>query len=461
MQEIPERILSQAVTDHVGQVVRLQGWAETIRLHSKVAFIDLRDRTGLTQVVVTGDWLETAKTLTAESVLTITGPVGERPQSLINHTIASGTVELQAESIVVESLAQPLPFPLNDRTVQEETRLKYRYLDLRSRQMATNLRQRHLINQFIREFLSGEEFTEVETPYISKSTPEGARDYLIPSRIMPGNFYALPQSPQQYKQLLMVGGLEKYFQIVRCFRDEDARADRQPEFSQLDVELSFTTQDEVLALIERLYQKLVKTLFPEKTLTFPVFHRITFAEAMAQYGTDRPDMRQDTGNPDELAFVFVTDFPLFEWKAGDKRWGAVHHPFTAPAPEWEGKFEKEPKEAIAQQYDLVLNGSEIVGGSIRTHRPEVLERIFAFLGHSPAEIQSQFGHLLEAFRYGVPPHGGFASGLDRLYSVLLKEETIRDVIAFPKTGDGRDVMMNAPSPVNPAQLKELGLKISD
>lgn len=456
-----DRTLARDVSKKVGERVRLQGWAQTIRVHAKVAFIDLRDRTGVTQIVCTEALLEKIHGLTEESVLTVTGTVTERPQSLINVNIISGTVELQAEGIEVESQADALPMPLNDHTVSEETRLKYRYLDLRSKKMTENIRQRHQLNHFIRRYFTERDFCEIETPYISKSTPEGARDYLIPSRIEPGHFYALPQSPQQYKQLLMVAGIERYFQIARCFRDEDARADRQPEFSQLDVELSFTSQEEVLALIEELYKQLVKELFPEKVLTFPTFHRLTYAEAIEKYQTDRPDLRKDTHNPDELAFVFVTDFPMFEWKEGDKRWGAVHHPFTAPAPEWIDKFEQDPKNAIAQQYDLVLNGSEIVGGSIRIHQRQILERVFQFLGHDPAEIEEKFGHLLEAFEYGVPPHGGFATGIDRLCAVLMNEDSIRNVIAFPKTGDGRDPLMNAPSSVDPKQLKELGITTVD
>lgn len=455
-----KRVLSSEVTNLVGQTVLMQGWAQTIRLHGKVGFIDLRDRTGLTQLVATAELLEALQHISTESVLEVTGEVGQRPQSLINANIISGSVEVALHSLKVITKAETLPMPLNDPAVSEDTRLKYRYLDLRSKKMAENLRSRHQLNQFIRRYFSDAGFTEVETPYISKSTPEGARDYLVPSRIEPGHFYALPQSPQQYKQLLMVAGVERYFQIARCFRDEDARADRQPEFSQLDVELSFTSQEEVLNLIEDLYKKMVQELFPEKVLTFPTFHRITFAEAMEKYGNDRPDMRKDIHNPDELAFVFVTDFPMFEWKAGDKRWGAVHHPFTAPASEWIDNFEKEPKQAIAQQYDLVLNGSEVAGGSIRIHQREILERVFQFLGHNPEEIQNQFGHLLEAFQYGVPPHGGFATGIDRLCAVLMKEDSIREVIAFPKTGDGRDPLMNAPSSVNPAQLKELGISLT-
>jgi len=457
-----KRTLAKDVGNFVDSTVLMQGWAQTVRDHAKVAFIDLRDRTGLTQLVFTNNLLEKVRQVSPESVITIEGKVSARPQSLVNVNIVSGAFEIQVEKLTIESLAKTLPMPLNDRDVSEDIRLKYRYLDLRSQKMAENMRLRHQMNQFFRDYLTKEEFTEVETPYISKSTPEGARDYLIPARIEPGKFYALPQSPQQYKQLLMVGGIEKYFQIVRCFRDEDARIDRQPEFTQLDIELSFTTQEEVLALIESMYKDMIKTIFPEKVLTFTDFPRLNYHEVMEKYGTDRPDLRQDPTNEDELAFAFVVNFPMFEWKEGHKRWGAVHHPFTAPTTEWQDTFEKHPEKAIAQQYDLVLNGGEVAGGSIRIHQPAVLERVFQFLGHSQAEIQRNFGHLLEAFEYGVPPHGGFASGLDRLYATLLKEKTadgalIRNVIAFAKAGDGRDLMMNSPSTVDAAQLKELGI----
>ena len=454
-----KRVLSGGVSAHVGKKVLMSGWAQTIRAHAKVMFIDLRDHKGITQLVFTGEIMQQASQLTVESVVSIVGEVVKRPESLTNPNVISGTVEVRVESLTIESLASNLPLPLNDLTVKEETRLKYRYLDLRSERMAYNLRMRHQMNQFLRNYLSNRDFTEVETPYISKSTPEGARDYLVPARIDPGKFYALPQSPQQYKQLLMVAGIERYFQIVRCFRDEDSRIDRQPEFSQLDVEISFTSQEEVLSLIEEMYKEMVKTNFPEKVLTFTEFPRITYADSMKKYGTDRPDLRKDISNEDELAFAFIVDFPLFEWKAGDKRWGAVHHPFTAPTLEWQAKFEKDPAHALAQQYDLALNGVEVAGGSIRIHQPEIQERVFAFLGHDKHEIRRNFGHLLEAFSYGVPPHGGFASGLDRLISVLLRQTSIREVIAFPKSGDGRDLMMDSPSAVDSHQLLELGLKL--
>jgi len=455
-----KRILSNEVAEKVGSKVLMRGWAQTIRQHAKVAFIDLRDRTGLTQLVLTDELLEEVKSLTAESVITISGEVGERPKSLVNPNIVSGTVEVQVKTLTVETVAQVLPFPLNDNSVNEDSRLKYRYLDLRSKKMAENIRMRHKMNNYIRTHLDQEGFVEVETPIISKSTPEGARDYLIPSRIEPGSFYALPQSPQQYKQLLMVAGMERYYQIARCFRDEDARGDRQPEFSQLDIELSFTTKEEILELIEKLVLGMVQTHFPEKTLTFKDIPILTYQEAMEKYDSDKPDLRKDKNNPDELAFAFVVDFPLFEWKEKENRFDATHHPFTSPSAEFEQNFEKKPKEALALQYDMVLNGSEIAGGSIRIHKPDVLARVFKFMGHTEEQINDKFGHLLEAFSYGVPPHGGIAMGLDRLYAILLKENTIRDVIAFSKAGDGHDLLMNAPGPVDESQLKELGIKVA-
>mgnify|MGYP001575011324 CR=1 FL=1 len=453
------RVLASQVTEQVGKLITMQGWAQTVRAHAKVVFIDLRDRSGLTQIVITGSLVEAAKDTTTESVMTVIGTVVERPQSLVNAKLNSGTVELQVRELIIETVAEPLPFPLEEENVSEDVRLKYRYLDIRRQKVAENLRLRSDANQFIRSFLLNYDFVEVETPYISKSTPEGARDYLVPSRIDPGKFYALPQSPQQYKQLLMVAGLERYFQIVRCFRDEDSRGQRQPEFTQLDLEMSFSNQDEIMSLVEELLTSMIKKMFREKVFTFDTFPRLKYAEVIKEYNSDKPDLRKDKNNDDELAFAFVIDFPLFEWKETEKRWDATHHPFTSPAPAYVDDFEKRPKEARALQYDLVLNGWEVAGGSIRIHRPEVLERVFAFMGHSHEEIEAKFGHLLEAFRYGVPPHGGIASGLDRLYAILFKEKSIRDVIAFPKAGDGHDLMMDAPSVVDDKQLKELGLQL--
>ena len=454
-----KRVLSNKVDQYIDKKIMMQGWASTIRDHSKVVFIDLRDRTGTTQVVFTDKLLEPARKVTPESVVTIVGKVTERPQTLVNQNLVSGTVELKAEELIIEAPAEVLPMPINDSSVTEDVRLKYRYLDLRSNKMRGNIELRAKLNNFQRNYLSNRDFSEIETPYISKSTPEGARDYLVPSRIDPGKFYALPQSPQQYKQLLMVAGFEKYFQIVRCFRDEDARGDRQPEFTQLDIEMSFVSEEDVIRLIEEMYLEMVKKFFPEKSLTFTKFPRLSYQEVMKQYGTDRPDLRKDKSNDDELAFVFIVDFPMFEWKEKENRFEATHHPFTSPKEEYETSFEKDAKRAVSRQYDLVLNGNEIAGGSIRIHKPEVLERVFAFLGHKKEKIHDDFGHMIKAFSYGVPPHGGIAVGLDRLYMILFKEKTIRDVIAFAKSGDGRDVMMNSPSNVDKAQLKDLGIKL--
>ena len=454
-----KRVLSHKIDQYIGKKVMMQGWASTIRDHSKVVFFDLRDRAGITQVVFTDKLLELARKVTPESVVTIVGKVTERPQTLVNQNLVSGTVELKAEQLTVESLAAVLPMPINDDSVTEDVRLKYRYLDLRSKKMHENIKIRALLNNFQRDYLSRRDFSEIETPYISKSTPEGARDYLIPSRIDPGKFYALPQSPQQYKQLLMVAGFEKYFQIVRCFRDEDARGDRQPEFTQLDIEMSFVSEEDVMSLVEDMYLEMVKKFFPEKSLTFTKFPRLSYQQVIKEHQTDRPDLRKDKSNDDELAFAFIVDFPMFEWKEKEQRFDANHHPFTSPKKEFEANFEQDAKNAVSRQYDLILNGSEIAGGSIRIHKPQVLERVFAFLGHKKEKIDSDFGHMMKAFSYGAPPHGGIAVGLDRLYMILLKEKTIRDVIAFAKSGDGRDVMMNTPSSVDKAQLKDLGISL--
>jgi len=370
-------------------------------------------------------------------------------------------VELVAENLKVLSKAKTPPFAVDTLgyEIDEEKRLKYRYLDLRRPRLRKNLQVRQKVIQFMREFLMEEGFVEVETPILTKSTPEGARDFLVPSRLEKGKFYALPQSPQQYKQLLMVAGLEKYFQIARCFRDEDPRADRQPEFTQLDIEMSFVDQEDIFNLIERLYVSLVKKLFPEKRIQKIPFPRISFKEAMEKYKSEKPDLRKDKKNPEELAFAFIVDFPMFEWKKTERRWDAVHHPFTRPQTENIKEIKKNPDKILAWQYDFVLNGYEIGGGSLRTFKPEILEAVFEVMGHKKSDIKKKFGHLFEAFEYGVPPHGGIAAGIDRFLAILLNESSIREVIAFPKTGDNRDLMMGMPAEVRPEQLKELGIKI--
>lgn len=459
-----ERINIKEIVNKVGEEVALKGWVQRTRKMGKMAFLDLRDRSGICQVgFFQPELVAQANDLGAEYVVEIHGKVNARPEKQINKESITGSVEIEATKLTVINTAETTPFEIVDNfkaEVKEELRLKYRYLDLRRERMKKNILLRHAVIKFIREYLYAQDFIEIETPYVSKSTPEGARDFLIPSRNFPGKFYALPQSPQQYKQMLMVGGMERYFQIARCFRDEDARGDRQVEFTQLDMEMSFITQEDIMRLVEGLFTALVQKLFPEKTLTFKPFKIITYAEAMRDYGCDKPDMRKDKTNKNELAFVWVIDFPMFEQK-DDGSWGAVHNPFTAVQKQDLDKLNDPSKrlEIKAQQYDLVLNGYEVAGGAIRTHDPKVLQRVFELLEHKPEEIQEQFGHLLEAFKYGVPPHGGIAPGLDRLVMLFAGENSIQDVIAFPKTTEGRDPLMDGPSTVSAKQLKELHLNI--
>ncbi|MFA6028016.1 MAG: aspartate--tRNA ligase [Patescibacteria group bacterium] len=449
--------------EKIGQEVLLKGWVHSRRNMGKLIFIDLRDKSGQVQVVFlpnNKELIKKADQLGLEYVVAIKGKVNARPPKQVKKETPTGTVEIEALDLEIINKAAVTPFEIKDQfkeEVNEELRLKYRYLDLRRERMKKNLVLRHDVVRFMREYFYKQGFTEIETPFLSKSTPEGARDFLVPSRNFKGKFYALPQSPQQYKQMLMVAGMEKYFQVVRCFRDEDARGDRQVEFTQLDVEKSFTDQEEILNLIEKLIIELVAKVCPEKKIAQTPFPRISYEDSMAKYKNDRPDMRKDKKDKNELAFCWVTDFPMFE-KKDDGTWGATHHPFTAIQEKDLPKLKERKLESIkAQQYDLALNGNEIFGGSIRTHDPEILSEVFQALGHSKEEIQAKFGHLLEAFKYGVPPHGGIACGLDRLVMVLAGEESIREVIAFPKTLEGRDPLMDSPSSVDKAQLKELGL----
>ncbi len=472
------RILTSEISAKSGEQVMLIGWVANRRDHGKLIFFDLRDRGGIAQVVVTpksgsaasgqapkvAATYEVANQLRPEWVVEVRGTVADRPPAMVNEKIPTGRVEVQAEDLTIISKAQTPPIALDadGYDIGEEVRMKYRYLDLRRERLQNNIRARHKIISFMREFLSGRGFVEIETPILGRSTPEGARDYLVPSRVYPGSFYALPQSPQQYKQLLMVSGLERYFQIARCFRDEDTRGDRQPEFTQLDIEMSFVSQDDVLALTEELFTALVKKLFPEHRIKEQPFPRLNYADVMAQYNSDKPDLRENKNDPKELAFAFVVNFPMFEWKDAEKRWDAVHHPFTMPQVKNRGEFlelfKKDPSKILAFQYDLVLNGYEIGGGSIRIHDGELLQAVFEAMGNKPEEVREKFGHMLEAFSYGVPPHGGIASGIDRFVMLMQGEPNIREVIAFPKTGDGRDPMTGAPAGVDPAQLKELNLR---
>src|SRR3989344_8902759 len=455
------RTLVKDIVSQEEQEVELSGWVSVRRDHGKIIFIDLRDRSGVVQIVFIGkskELYEAADKLRPEWVVKITGQVNKRPANMVNPNLPTGEHEVFATSLEVlaEAVTPAIAIDTDGYEIGEESRMKYRYLDLRRPRLQKNLRMRDRVNQFIRDFLSDKDFVEVETPIISKSTPEGARDYLVPARLYPGKFYALPQSPQQYKQLLMVAGLERYFQIARCFRDEDQRGDRQPEFTQLDVEMSFVSQEEVLQLGEELFTEMIHALFPKKHLTREPWPRLTYKEAIERYGTDKPDLRKNTADQNELAFAFVVDFPMFE-KGVDGALQPSHHPFTTPNPEDLAKLDSDPLSVRAWSYDIVLNGFEVSSGSIRIHNRTLQEKIFAILGLTPEKTKEKFGHMLEAFEYGAPPHGGFAPGIDRLVMILAGEGSISEVIAFPKTGTARDPMMGSPSAIEPKQLRELGL----
>ena len=559
---------------HVGKSVTLAGWVARRRDHGGVAFIDFRDATGWVQVVIRDEKI--AGALRAEWCLKITGEVVARPAGNENSAVPTGAIEVMGDDVVILSEAAALPFPVDsgdDVEISEEVRLKYRYLDLRREAPAANLRLRSKVTSTIRRVMEDEAFLEIETPYLTRSTPEGARDFLVPVRLQPGSWYALPQSPQLFKQLLMVAGMEKYYQIARCFRDEDFRADRQPEFTQLDIEMSFVDQEDILAVAEKILVKVWKEVL-DYQITLPI-PRMTYLDAMARYGSDKPDLRFDLELVDCTAFFKETTFRVFQapyvgavvmpggadsprreldawqdWakargakglayilvsadgtlggpvaknlseteaskiasqvgaKPGDaiffaagertaslnllgavrleigKRcnlidnsrwefvwivdapmfeptdnggWTAVHHPFTGPKPEYAKTFAKDPAGALAYAYDIVLNGTELGGGSIRIHDRSMQKDVFTVIGLSDEEAASKFGFLLEAFNYGPPPHGGIALGLDRLCALLSHSDSIREVIAFPKTASGGDPLTGAPTPITPAQRKESGI----
>lgn len=458
-----ERVSVRDAVGKVGEEVLLKGWVHSRRDMGKIIFIDLRDRSGVMQVVVADkDVVKTAEALRSEFAVSIRGLVKARGAKQINDKIPTGSVEVEAKEIIILNSSKTPPFELDKDTsgVNEEIRLKYRYLDLRTDRMRKNLELRHKVIKFFRDFLSGRGFLEVETPILTKGTPEGAREFIVPSRFHPGNAYVLPQSPQQFKQLLMVAGVEKYFQVAKAFRDEDQRGDRQPEFTQLDIEMSFVEQEDVLQLGEEMMNALVDDLNEQGGGYFvskKPWPRLTYAEAMKKYKTDKPDLRGDKNNPKELAFCWVVDFPMYE-KTEEGEIAAAHHPFTRPHPEDEHLLEKDPLKVRAWSYDIVLNGYEISSGSIRIHNRELQNKIFRILGLSEEEINAKFGHMLEAFEFGAPPHGGFAPGLDRLVMILANEPNIREVIAFPKTGDARDLMMGAPNEVGPKQMKQVHVK---
>ncbi|HSD11943.1 MAG TPA: aspartate--tRNA ligase [Patescibacteria group bacterium] len=448
------------VVGKTGQEVVVCGWVHARRDMGKITFIDLRDRTGLLQVVFLPSdkaLLEQARVLRPEFVVRITGTVNERPEKLRNPKLVTGSIELVAKTLEILNEAKTPPFEVDKDTrgVNEELRLKYRYLDLRSERMLRNVELRSRMTQFFRKHLAEKRFLEIETPILTKGTPEGSREYIVPSRIHAGKFYVLPQSPQQFKQLLMVAGIERYFQVARCFRDEDQRGDRQPEFTQIDLEMSFVfTEEDVMAVLEEAIIAMVKEIAPGKKLQAEPFPRMTYADAMKNYGVDKPDIRKDKNDPTELAFCWVVDFPLFEYSDTEGRLVSAHHPFTAPKDEDKDMLSSAPEKVRAKAYDLVLNGYEVAGGSIRIHGRDLQNMIFKVLGISDEDIAARFGHILEAFEYGAPPHGGLAVGFDRLVMILADEPNIREVIVFPKTGDARDPMMGAPSDLPKSQLVE-------
>ena len=572
----------------VGQDVMLAGWVHRRRDHGGITFLDLRDRFGIVQVVAdpaaSPEAHQAMEAVRAEWVVQAQGVVRARPKGSENPNLATGEIEVEVKHFTVLNPAKTPPFAINkEEEVDETTRLRYRYLDLRHERMSHNLQLRHRVVKFIRDYLSDHGFIEVETPILFKTTPEGARDYLVPSRVHPGEFYALPQSPQQLKQLLMVAGIERYFQIARCFRDEDQRGDRQPEFTQLDLEMSFVERDDVMALAEDLFTQLIATVAPHKQLLASPWPRLSYREVMERFGKDNPDLRyalelkdvkdvvvgsgfrvfeniQTQGgdirgfnakgcaeytrkqideltdfveqfgakglaylaipkngelrstfakfltpemlqalmnrmeaepgdlllfvadkpaivfealgrlrvlfgerfglaDPNVLAFCWVVDFPFLNWNDEEKRWDPSHHLFTAPMPEDISLLEKNPGKARGQQYDMVLNNNEVGGGSIRIHDRQLQEKVFSLIGLEPEVAQHRFGHMLEAFEYGTPPHGGIAPGIDRICMILADEPNIREVIAFPKNQAARDVMGDAPSPADPGQLKELHIKL--
>ena len=449
-----KRTLNINTLKNINKTVLLKGWVDSVRDHGKILFFDLRDRSGVVQVV-----FNKKIELGGEYVVEVEGKVVKRPEKLTNPNLATGEVELQAKKITVLSRSQALPLPTDKDgyDIDEEVRLKYRYLDLRRPRLNKNIKLRSKFVDLCRQYLFENDFVEIETPLLTKSTPEGSRDFIVPSRLQKGKFYALPQSPQQYKQLLMVAGFERYFQIAKCLRDEDSRADRGFEHTQIDMEISFVKREDVMAMAEamfiQVFEKLGKKIVKKP---FPIY---SYKEAVKKFGEDKFDFRSDKEKKEKLmAFAWVVDFPFFE-KDENGKWTYTHNPFSDPLPEDKEKFLKgEVKEIRTSQYDLVCNGYEVGGGSIRSSDPRILSRVFEVLGHKPEEIQNKFGHMLEAFKYGVPPHGGIAPGIDRLLMVLTGETAMREVVAFPTTSSGQTSVMDAPAEIDPKQLKELHLK---
>ncbi len=464
-----ERTLVLETLKKVGEEVVLKGWVDSKRDHGKLTFIDLRDRTGKVQCVGVGMLGD----LTPESVVGILGKVKKRPENMVNPEAETGTIEIEVSSYEIFNKTGELPIPIEGigLDINEETRLKYRYLDLRRERMQEIIKLRSQFAQEIRKFLHAESFVEIETPMLTKATKEGARDFIVPSRYHPGKFYSLPQSPQQYKQLLMTAGFEKYFQLARAVRDEDLRADRGYEHTQIDIEMSFVEREDVLNLIEEMVKTTVKAVGGKlKDEKFPV---IDYKEALKKYGSDKFDLRaEEEKKMGVLAFAWVVNFPFFkkvdktdaaEVVDGKSGWTFTHNPFSSPIKdhiEWHLKQEN-IDQIITDQYDLVCNGYEVGGGSIRAHQPEVLKSTFRIMGYSDKEIEESVGHMLRAFELGTPPHGGIALGLDRIVMVLTGEKSLKETIAFPMTSKGKTAVMDAPSEVDPKQLEELHLSVKE
>ncbi len=458
-----KRIYINELENNVGQTVLIKGWVDVRRDQGKMVFFDFRDMSGYVQGVVLpkSEAIEIAKTLRPEWVVEVVGKVNQRPEKNIQSDKQNGSIELEILNINVLAEAKTPPFPLDSdgHDIDEEVRLKYRYLDLRRPRLQKNIKIRSEFVDKVRQFLFSKGFKEIETPYFTSTTPEGSRDFVVPSRLYPGKFFALPQSPQQYKQLLMVAGFEKYFQIARCFRDEDLRADRGFEHTQIDIEMSFVTRDELMEIDEMLMTTIAESMgYTIKEKPFP---RITYKEAIEKYGADKFDMRtEEDKEKGILAFAWVIDFPFFE-KDKDGHWTFTHNPFSMPKTEhldWLLKGEN-IGEIMAEQYDLVCNGFETGGGSIRSHKPEILKAVFKVMGYDEERIEKNFGHILEAFTYGAPPHGGIAHGIERMVMILTGEKWLREVQAFPQTARGNTSVMEAPTDLSTEQLLELGINI--
>jgi aspartyl-tRNA synthetase len=460
-----QRTYIKDLVGKVGEEVTIKGWVDVRRDHGKLIFIDLRDMSGKVQMVALPNHTEAhmlANTIRPEWVVEVSGKINARPERMINKDEVNGAVEIEMLSMKVLNEASVPPFDVtsNGKEIGEDTRLKYRYLDLRRPRMQKNIRNRSKVMTLVRNILENEGFTEIETPSLTIATAEGSRDFIVPSRLETGSFYALPQSPQQYKQLLMSAGFEKYFQFARCFRDEDSRGDRQPEFTQMDLEMSFATEEDVMAINEKTIIEVVQKLYPNKKIQQIPFPRITYKEAMEKYGSDKPDIRTDKNDPDLLAFAWIVDFPMFE-KTDEGKWTFTHNPFSGCKTEClDDLMNKTNIEKImASQYDIALNGYEMGGGSVRNHNPEALKKVLEIMEYSEEKIEREYGHMLKALGSGTPPHGGIAWGLDRMIMLLENEPNIREVIAFAKNGEGKDLMMNAPGKVSAEQLRDLRIEI--